>query len=321
MTHDELYAKAHRIVAGRRQQAVTAALHTRALAQAKLPQLTELESQQAAAGIRAARLSTTGAVHGDVEAALASARDAQSRRDALLRENGFDPAALAPQYTCALCSDLGRRDGKICACVQELVRGMRREEVNASSPLSLCSFDTFSLDKYPGHIIPEYGMSAREQMGQILTYCTAYAAHFSRKNASLYLCGYAGLGKTHLALSIANEVLAQGFDVVYVSAQDAFDRMEKERFGAQGNTLRTLENAELLILDDLGTEYISPYVSACLYSLINMRCSRRAPTIYTSNLVNDADLRRRYTEKIVSRLLGSCEVLTFCGEDIRLQGK
>ena len=48
---------------------------------------------------------------------------------------------------------------------------------------------------------------------------------------------------------------------------------------------------------------------------------RRLPTIYTSNLVRGADLARRYTEKITSRLLGGCEVLSFCGEDIRLQGK
>ena len=37
--------------------------------------------------------------------------------------------------------------------------------------------------------------------------------------------------------------------------------------------------------------------------------------------MTDAELRRRYTEKIVSRLLGSCELLTFCGDDLRLRNK
>ena len=69
------------------------------------------------------------------------------------------------------------------------------------------------------------------------------------------------------------------------------------------------------------TEYISPYVNSCLYSLVNTRVCRRLPTIYTSNIVNDADLQRRYTEKVVSRLLGSCETLCFCGTDIRLMDK
>ena len=75
------------------------------------------------------------------------------------------------------------------------------------------------------------------------------------------------------------------------------------------------------MLDDLGTECLSPYTASCLYSLVNTRVCRRLPTIYTSNIVNDADLQRRYTEKVVSRLLGSCETLCFCGTDIRLMDK
>ena len=85
---------------------------------------------------------------------------------------------------------------------------------------------------------------------------------------------------------------------MYVSAQNAFDAIERERFASgEGDTMATLQSAELLILDDLGTEYISPYVNSCLYSLVNTRVCRRLPTIYTSNIVNDADLQRRYTEK------------------------
>ncbi|MEG0768314.1 MAG: ATP-binding protein [Ruthenibacterium sp.] len=321
MTQDELYRKAYRIVAGRRQQAVTDAYTAQSRAHAMLPQLEALQSEITLSGIRAAKLAAVGASSAETEHALAQSRALHQQREELLRSAGFSANALAPQYTCPLCSDTGRIDGRVCTCVQALVRSMRQAEVNETSPLSLCSFETFDLGKYPETMLPECGTTVRAQMTQIFDYCVAYAQHFSRANGSLYLCGFAGLGKTHLALSIANAVLAKGFDVVYVSAQDAFDRMEKERFGAEGNTLRTLESAELLILDDLGTEFITPYVSACLYSVINTRCNRRLPTIYTSNIVKDADLRRRYTEKIVSRLLGSCEVLTFCGEDIRLMNK
>ena len=175
----------------------------------------------------------------------------------------------------------------------------------------------------PDTLVPELGLTARQHMAQVLEYCKYYAAHFSpRESTSLYLFGSAGLGKTHLALSIANTVLQKGCDVVYVSAQNAFDAIERERFASgEGDTMATLQSAELLILDDLGTEYISPYVNSCLYSLVNTRVCRRLPTIYTSNIVNDADLQRRYTEKVVSRLLGSCETLCFCGTDIRLMDK
>ena len=159
-------------------------------------------------------------------------------------------------------------------------------------------------------------------MTDVFHYCKDYAEQFTLKNPNLYLYGYAGLGKTHLALAIASTVLQKGYNVVYVSAQNAFDAIEKEHFQSEeGGTLATLCDAQLLILDDLGTEYLTPYVSSCLYSLVNTRVCRRLPTIYTSNIVQDADLHRRYTEKIVSRLLGNCECLNFCGEDVRLMNK
>ncbi len=321
MIREEMYRRARGIVASRRQRAVTAAQETLRRAERDCPALVELRRRQAAAGLEAARLAAAGAERAEVDAALAEAARADSERAALLEADPALAARLAPAYTCPVCEDTGRADGAVCECVHALVRELRRGQINASSPLGLCSFDTFSLEKYPETLVPELGLTARAHMAQVLEYCQYYAAHFSPESSpSLYLFGGAGLGKTHLALSIANAVLERNRDVMYVSAQNAFGAAERERFSdADGDTMAALQSAELLILDDLGTEYISPYVSSCLYSLINTRVCRRLPTIYTSNIVSDADLQRRYTEKIVSRLLGSCETLCFCGEDVRLQ--
>lgn len=323
MTKDELYRKAQHIVAGRRQKALTAAKAAEEKAADTMPELSALRDKRTLAGIEAARLAATGASHEEINAALARGAEYDRQREALLRSDPSAAAAMKPAFTCPLCEDTGRHNGEICECVHTLVRELRQKQVNESSPLSLSSFETFSLSKYPNILVPELGITAREHMSQILDYCRYYAEHFSvHESTSLYLFGGAGLGKTHLALAIANRVLQKGFDVVYVSAQNAFSAIERERFSENdGSTMAALQNAELLILDDLGTEYISPYVSSCLYSLVNTRVCRRLPTIYTSNIVNDADLQRRYTEKIVSRLLGSCETLGFCGSDIRLMGK
>lgn len=321
MKSEELYRRALRTVAGRRQRAVTALRAARQQAEQAHPELRKLHEERMAAGIEAARLAASGAPPAEVDAALAKAAHADAATKALLAADPALAAQLTLAFTCPVCEDTGRANGAVCECVHELVRGMRRDAVNAASPLGLCSFETFSLEKYPDTPVPELGLTARAHMAQVLEYCRYYAAHFSPENSpSLYLFGGAGLGKTHLALSIANIVLEQGRDVVYVSAQNAFGAIERERFSdADGDTLAALQSAELLILDDLGTEYISPYVSSCLYGLINTRVCRRLPTVYTSNIVQDADLQRRYTEKIVSRLLGSCETLCFCGEDVRLQ--
>ena len=266
-------------------------------------------------------MAVQGASREQIDAALEKTRQISREYDRLLRESGYEQAAV-PDFTCKKCEDKGRLpSGQICECVRELVRTMRREEVNQSSPLELSSFDTFSLEKYPETFDADLGCTVREHMRQLTEYAYRWAENFTLSNPSLYLCGYAGLGKTHLALAMARIVLEKGYQVVYISAQNAFDAVEKEHFSNEGDTMTTLCEAELLILDDLGTEFISPYITSCLYSLINTRVCRRLPTIYTSNIIDDKDLQRRYTEKIVSRLLGSCETLYFCGQDIRLEEK
>lgn len=319
--NEEQLSRALREVDARRRRAQVQADERRAAAYAAVPSLRALETAGANAGIRAARLAATGAAREEIDAALAESRTAAEHAQALLREAGIDAASLEPQYTCRVCGDTGLLSGRRCECVSRLVRQYRREEITRRAPLALCRFETFDVGLYPDSFEEELGMTAREHMACIRDYCLAYAEHFAPHAPSLYLCGYAGLGKTHLALAIADRVLEKGFDVLYVSAQDAFARVEKERFGEGGGTMDAMLAAELLILDDLGTEYISPYISACLYDLVNTRQLRQLPTVYTSNIMTDAELRRRYTEKIVSRLLGSCEILTFCGEDLRLREK
>ncbi len=59
--------------------------------------------------------------------------------------------------------------------------------------------------------------------------------------------GETGLGKTHLSLAIANEVIKKGFSVVYDSAQNLFTRLEKERFGREGGNTEDTVHRDLLI--------------------------------------------------------------------------
>ncbi len=239
----------------------------------------------------------------NIEAAIASA--------------GFTAQSLQPQYICTLCGDTGRADGVRCQCVEQEMRRLRRQQINDEFPLDLSDFEHFTLDKYSSEVEPELGTSPRAIMAQVLEYCKAYANHFRPGAKSLLLMGDAGLGKTHLALAMANRILDAGYDVVYVSAQQAFAAMDaKEESEAW---LEAMLNADLLILDDLGTEYIVPHTISILYQIVNTRMCAKRPTIYTTNIVTQQLMNTRYTEKVASRLLGGCEILQFFGEDVRLQ--
>ena len=78
-----------------------------------------------------------------------------------------------------------------------------------------------------------------------------------------------------------------------------------------------LENCDLLIIDDLGTEMPGQFVTATLYGLLNQRLLSGKPMIITTNL-NVEETSKRYSPQIASRLYGEFTRLTFLGTDIRV---
>lgn len=316
-TKNELYREALRQVASRRQKAVTQAEERRAGALAALPELGEMQAQVQALGLRTMELAAKGAPETERQAVADQRRDTQQRIDQLLAQNGYGPQSLEPRYVCPVCRDTGMVGGKLCACVGKLARQLRWQEISEQTPLSLCSFESMDLSLYPDKIDPATGENIRALMRDNLEFLQAYARQFDLKSANLLLYGNAGLGKTHAALSIAKIVLEKGFNVVYICAQNLFSQLERERFADSCPLLEAVMEADLLILDDLGTEYVNPYMASCFYNLLNTRILEKRPTIYTTNIVDGKAFEARYTEKIASRLGGSCEPVLFLGEDIR----
>lgn len=316
-TRTELIAAARGEVAARRQRAVTQALETHRRAQDAIPGLRNAEDEARRRGFEPARLAACGAAPETVETARAEAEKARAAYETLLRENGYSPEMLVPRYTCALCEDTGRASGKPCSCVRQLARALRREELAKTSALAVSSFETMNADLYPDTPDPALGMTVREYMRCTLDALRDYAAHFGPDSTSLLVYGNAGLGKTHAALAVAGTVLDGGFDVVYISAQEMCAGLEKARFEDEDPLMDAMLEADLLILDDLGTESLTNYSLSCLYTLVNTRMAKKLPTIYTTNIVDGALLEQRYTEKIASRLSGSCEPVEFLGEDLR----
>ena len=229
---------------------------------------------------------------------------------------------MEPKFTCRLCQDTGTVNGRTCTCVYKVMQQLRRREIEQLSSLSISSFDTMELRYYPTTADPDSGLAIRSYMGQLLSGLKDYAEDFSpAENESLLLMGNAGLGKTHAALAIAGIVLGKGFDVIYVSSPDFFGKIESSRFDPSEDAetlLRTASTADLLILDDLGTEFVTPYFLTVFYSLLNNRLGARLPTIVTTNITDGALLEKRYTEKISSRLSAFVPI-RFLGEDIRPQ--
>ncbi|MBE6840993.1 MAG: DNA replication protein DnaC [Ruminococcus sp.] len=238
--------------------------------------------------------------------------EAQAMIKNLLLSNGYPEDYLEIQYNCPDCQDTGYCNGEYCSCFKKLYGNLSANEMNKNSQIKLSSFDTFSLSYYTG--------SDYDVMKRIFEFTKEYARNFRSTGGSILMFGRTGLGKTHLSLSIANVVLSKGYSVIYDSAINILRKIEREHFGRDNSndTLSLILDCDLLILDDLGTEYETPFYSSVIYNIINTRLGGNKPTIISTNLDYEG-IERRYDERVVSRLCAVYTCLEFKGEDIRLQ--
>ena len=321
---DAVYSKAYNILDTRRNRANIEAEERKREIYAKIPRVEELERELAACSLKAARAVFAG---GDAKTLLnilsENSKTLRAEIELLLTEAGFTKDALEPHYSCPVCEDRGTVEVNnktiTCQCFKDILRECACKEINNLSPLSLSTFDSFDLSYYPDTDTAE-GVNPRRRMTQILNYCKAYANNFAPNNKSILMRGATGLGKTHLSLSIANELLGKGFSVAYVSAPDILFQLERAHFSyeyqQEQDILSTLSDCDLLIIDDLGTEFATNYTNSQVYNIFNNRILRSKPVIINTNLTIK-ELENAYTQRFVSRVMGTCDKLDFVGKDIR----
>ena len=284
----------------------------------RLRQIDQLLRQTMASAARAAFLQGEDA-HALMEKARQENQALQREREALIAEH-FPKDYLLEGPICEKCGGLGYIGAEMCSCLQDLCR----EEQRKMLVLLACgtaSFRDFRLDYYSDAVDSKYGASPRQVMARTYDYCQKYAQNFTPDSGSLLFVGGTGLGKTMLSACIATEVTEKGYAVSYESAGHLFAKLEKNHFSRTEATeavVAEIEKADLLIIDDLGTELAGNFVTAALYSLLNDRILSGKPTIISTNL-NAQEVERRYSPQIASRLRGNFRQLTFVGEDIRLK--
>ena len=314
----EIYQKAMETLESRRSQAAAraAALHEQMCAVS--PKVREIEAKmaQSSGKVVAAILRGTN-IEQDVERIKAENLALQVELSMLLKDHGAEVSNFEPQYTCKVCEDTGFVGGKRCDCLEQLLRELSCLELSELSAMRPTSFDDLSLDYYSAQPDGRTGISPRARMREVIEYCKAYAKGFDGRDVSLLLRGPTGVGKTHLSLAIAGEVLSRGYSVVYGPVQQLLHRMEKDHFGrSDSGTEDVLLACDLLILDDVGTEFSSPFYTSALYNIINGRMMAEKPTIISTNL-NQKELTERYGEQIASRVTGTFQPLVCVGKDIR----
>ena len=294
-----------------------------------VPALAELHRRLAALGPEVMRITLEAGSEQQREDALSALRKKNeallAEKAALLRAAGYPADYDALRYECAECSDTGFLDsGAMCHCMRERLISSSYSASGLGALLGTQTFDNYSLDYFRSDD------KAFRTMSTVVRTMRDYAQNFSVENAdrlpaggNLLLVGGTGLGKTHLSTAMAKALLDRGFDVLYTGAIGLVAAFENARFGSSVGMSDVSDvdryfSCDLLIIDDLGTEVSNQFTVSALYNVINTRMNLRRPTVISTNLMQD-ELRRRYWDRITSRLFGEYQILLFLGTDVRAQ--
>lgn len=134
--------------------------------------------------------------------------------------------------------------------------------------------------------------------------------------------GPPGSGKSHLMGSFVHRYYHASEDrmpkMVWWSVPFLFDRITKDfaREDRSEPTFNEVLSADVLFLDDLGTQQGKPWETERLFQILDRRLNSELPTFVTTNLSPD-ELKFILHERIVSRLVGLCMPITLKSEDRR----
>jgi DNA replication protein DnaC len=172
-----------------------------------------------------------------------------------------------------------------CVCKERELEARRRSELQAFS----------SLDPFIGKTFAAFD-PAIPGLREAFDAARAFAAD---PQGWLVLSGPHGVGKTHLAASIANVHLEAGNPVFFSIVPDLLDHL-RAAFAPTSEVpydalFDRIREAGLLVLDDLGAENSTAWATEKLFQLINYRYNYRMPTVITTNtrLITQMDERIR----------------------------
>lgn len=288
-----------------------------------LPRLKEIDELLADLSLRACRkLLNSGTDHAEIMSDLQkNTEKLVKEKNKILNKAGIPSEFLDEIYNCPLCKDKGSYDNKWCECYYAKLQKFMQKKSNINTHKMNC-FDKFNVSLYSDKVDEVFGVSPRDNAKEIYETALKYANLDESTSRQLLLYGKTGLGKTFTSDCIARVFIKKGKSVYYTSAPRLFTIFEDYKFGRNTTEeakriIDYISSVDLLIIDDLGTEFRTQYIDSILFDIINSRTNENKHMIISTNL-EPAQIETAYSGRISSRIMGHFELLLFFGEDLRL---
>ena len=246
----------------------------------------------------------------------------KKEKESILKKEQIDDSFFEPKYECKKCKDTGyitfpNKKTEMCNCLKQQLINISYNKSNLSN-LQKENFKNFNANIFSNQKnIEKYKMniSPRENINTIKKASINFIQNFENPEVkNLFFTGNTGLGKTYMTNCIANELLKMGKTVLYQTAPVLLETIIDNKFNKY-KTSKTNDfynqvlQANLLIIDDLGTECINTMKLSELFTIINSRCLN----------LNIEKIFEVYEERIGSRIAGFYDIYYFFGEDLRLK--
>ncbi len=303
---EEIRKKNKDIMSGRRKEVLI-----------KTPRLSEIEAELMKCGTRL--LNCVLKKCEDLEVIKKDIQALQSEKTELLLKNGFGEDYLDDIYTCSKCCDTGFVDGLRCDCLKNLVIKHIGENSNLTEYMRSQTFENFDFSLFLNQ--GENSATTLKVMQKLCERAMKFADSFDLLCENFLIMGNAGTGKTFITSCIANRALERGKTVYYQTAFRLFEILESARFNRGEDDapeiVKYAYDVDLLIIDDLGTEFTTQFTTAALFDIINSRIISGKSTVISTNLGFE-ELSNIYSQRVTSRFIGDYQLLQTAGSDLRM---
>lgn len=260
----------------------------------------------------------------EIDSVKTKLNDLLAKKEAYLQKYGIPQDYKEPKWKCDKCQDRGKlyldNNIVVCPCQQDNSIDQRQKKSGLSLKLKNARFQDTQFSKYKP--------KDRQNSEAVYTMVQKYLANLmenlktvGKSPEGLFIHGETGSGKTHLLGCMANKLIENNVDLLYMVYADLLDRIRETYNDSKAETessiLRRINNVPVLLIDDLGMEKNSEFAQKYLGQIIDHRYRNMLPTIITSNFtlseLKDRSKNDMYGERVIWRCVETSSIFHLSG--------